>query len=150
VCKPASTRPDILSIDQIQKLAGARLSKGAGPTLAQANVVRVLADQPGNRGSRLFTDPDEHQAITELLAAGTLGEWEDTLAPLRAADVTDMHDARNVSAPPDGTRASSLTSPTMNLWVYIRRITARWYERTSGPPARGLLRGAFSACSFLV
>jgi len=75
------TRPDILNVDQIQKLTGARLSKGAGPTLAQANVVRVLADQPGNRGSRaLFTDPDEHQAITELLAAGTLGEWEDTLA----------------------------------------------------------------------
>jgi len=75
------TRPDILNIDQIQKLTAARLSKGAGPTLAQANVIRVLADQPGNRGSRaLFTDPDEHQAITELLAAGTLGEWEDTLA----------------------------------------------------------------------
>lgn len=52
-----------------------------GPTLAQANVVRVLADLPGNRGSRaLFTDPDEHEAITALLAAGTLGEWDDTLA----------------------------------------------------------------------
>lgn len=80
------TRPDILGYDQPSRLIEACGTNQAGPTVAEANVIRMLADMPRQRGCReLFCDPDEQAAVNRLLAAGTLAEWDDTLA--LAADV---------------------------------------------------------------
>lgn len=78
-------------------------------------LVQVLVDDRNRPAVR--TDDRER-----LRRAARQNDAPDRVAALTLADVTDMHDAGNVSPGPDGNSGLSLTSWTMNLVVYIRSI----------------------------
>lgn len=74
------TRPEILSRHEHQRLQDAIRAAPLQLTAMQASVLRALLDQPHHQGSHeLFTDPAEHQAVAELLAADVLWEWDDAI-----------------------------------------------------------------------
>lgn len=73
-------RPEILSRHEQQRLHTAIRAAELQLSVAQAQVLRSLLDQPTQHGSRdLFSDPAEREAVAELLAADLLWEWDDAI-----------------------------------------------------------------------
>lgn len=68
----------MLSDDERERLRAARGRTDRNLAVPEASVLRVLLDQPNESGTRaMFSDPDEQDAISALLRAGTLLESDD-------------------------------------------------------------------------
>lgn len=71
-------RPDVLTNDERERLRAASGRTDRNLTVPEATVLRVLLDQPNESGTRaMFSDPDQQEAISALLRAGTLMESQD-------------------------------------------------------------------------
>lgn len=75
------SRPGVLSHDERRRLRSAPGHVDRNLSVPEASVLRVLLDQPNQRGTHaMFTDPKEQDAVAALLRAETLVEYGDTLA----------------------------------------------------------------------
>lgn len=71
------SRPGVLSDDEQLRLRAARGRADRNLTVPEANVLRVLLDQPNASATHaIFTDPKEQDAVAALLRAGTLLEFD--------------------------------------------------------------------------
>lgn len=73
-------RPEVLSRDDQQQLQVQRRRTDHNLSRAEATVLRVVLDQPNQTCAHaMFTDPKERDAVAELLRAGRLLEFDDSL-----------------------------------------------------------------------
>lgn len=71
----------MLSDDEQLRLRAARGRADRNLTVPEANVLRVLLDQPNESAPHaMFTDPKEQDAVAALLRAGTLLEFDRVLS----------------------------------------------------------------------
>ena len=71
-------RPNLLTSDERERLRAASARTDRNLTVPEATVLRVLLDQPNESGTRaMFSDPEQQEAISALLRAGTLLESQD-------------------------------------------------------------------------